>query len=232
MPGHKVSSSDEELAGLAGSMTEMGWYADYMVENGVNALLRADLELARQIIAADLEVNALQRDVEDRAIAIIARRQPTAEDPREVMAAIRIANELERIADLGRNIALRTLAGDSRLIRRNLVDGVEHLAMLGLRQLERVLDSYGQRDVEAARKVWRDDHEVDAAYVALFRELLVCMIDDARNISLCTHLHFCAKNIERMGDHVTTIAETVHYMITGAPLEELEQRNAPARGRG
>lgn len=220
MPGHIVTSYDEELAGLAGSLADMGRRAGEMVDNGVSALLRADHPLARRIIAADLAVNSLQRQVEERAIAIIARRQPMAQDLREIIAAIRIANELERIADLGKNIARRTLAVDSRLIGRGMVDGVHDLARLGLRQLERVLECYATRDVAAARQVWAEDDEIDAAYGVLFRELIAAMIADPRTITVCTHLLFCAKNIERVGDHVTNIAETVHYLVTGQPLEE------------
>lgn len=220
MPGHIVSSYDEELTGLAESIAEIGGRADYMIENGVSALLRADQDLAQQVIAADREVNALQRDLEERAILIIARRQPMAQDLREIIAAIRIANELERMADLGKNIARRTLAIDSQPIARDLVVGVEHLANLGLRQLKRVLDSYGARDVEAARQVWHADDEVDAVYVSFFRQIVSYMIEDPRKVTLCTHLLFCAKNIERVGDHCTNIAETVHYLVTGEPLEE------------
>jgi phosphate transport system protein len=220
MPGHIVSSYDEELSGLAESIAQLGGRADYMVEQGVTALLSADHELAHEVIAADREVNALQRDLEERAILIIARRQPMAQDLREIIAAIRIANELERVADLGKNIARRTLAIDSQPIGRKLATGVRHLADLALRQLKRVLDSYSARDVEEARRVWHDDDAIDALYVSLFRELLTYMMEDARYITMCTHLLFCAKNIERVGDHVTNIAETVHYLVTGMPLEE------------
>jgi phosphate transport system protein len=220
MPGHIVTSYDGELASLAGSLADMGGRAGDMVDNGVSALLRADHPLARRIIASDVAVNSLQRQVEERAIAIIARRQPMAQDLRQIIAAIRIANELERIADLGKNVARRTLAVDSRLIGRDMVDGVHDLAKLALRQLTRVLACYAARDVAAARQVWADDDEIDAAYSALFRELIAAMVADPRTISLCTHLLFCAKNIERVGDHVTNIAETVHYLVTGQPLEE------------
>ena len=230
MPGHIVSAFDEELTGLAESIAEIGGRADYMVENGVSALLRADHELAQEVIAADRAVNALQRDLEERAILIIARRQPMAQDLREIIAAIRIANELERIADLGKNIARRTLAIDSQPIARDLVVGVEHLADLGLRQLKRVLDSYGARDVAAARHVWHADDEVDAVYVSFFRQVISYMIEDPRKVTLCTHLLFCAKNIERVGDHCTNIAETVHYLVTGQPLEEHADEAAEAGG--
>ena len=220
MPGHIVSSYDQELRGLAESIAEIGGRADYMIENGVNALLRADPELAQEVIAADRQVNAQQRELEERAILIIARRQPMAQDLREIIAAIRIANELERMADLGKNIARRTLAIDSQPIARDLVVGVEHLADLGLRQLKRVLDSYGARDVDAARQVWHGDDEIDAVYVSFFRQVLSYMIEDPRKVTLCTHLLFCAKNIERVGDHCTNIAETAHYVVTGKLLDE------------
>ena len=230
MPGHIVSAFDEELTGLAETIAEIGGRADYMVENGVSALLRADHELAREVIAADKQVNALQRDLEERAVLIIARRQPMAQDLREIIAAIRIANELERIADLGKNIARRTLAIDSQPISRDLVVGLEHLADLGLRQLKRVLDSYGARDVELARRVWHGDDEIDAVYVSYFRQVISYMIEDPRKVTLSTHLLFCAKNIERVGDHCTNIAETVHYLVTGQPLEEHADEAAEAGG--
>jgi phosphate transport system protein len=229
MPGHIVSAFDEELTGLAETIAEIGGRADYMVEHGVTALLRADHELARQVIAADKEVNALQRDLEDRAILIIARRQPMAQDLREIIAAIRIAGELERIADLGKNIARRTLAIDSQPIGRDLVVGLEHLADLGLRQLKRVLDSYGAHDVELAKRVWHGDDELDAVYVSFFRQVISYMIEDPRKVTLCTHLLFCAKNIERVGDHCTNIAETVHFLVTGEPLEEHGDEAVEAR---
>jgi phosphate transport system protein len=230
MPGHIVSAFDEELTGLAETIAEIGGRADYMVENGVSALLRADHELAREVIAADKQVNALQRDLEERAVLIIARRQPMAQDLREIIAAIRIANELERIADLGKNIARRTLAIDSQPISRDLVVGLEHLADLGLRQLKRVLDSYGARDVELARRVWHGDDEIDAVYVSYFRQVISYMIEDPRKVTLSTHLLFCAKNIERVGDHCTNIAETVHYLVTAEPLEEHADEAAEAGG--
>ena len=216
--GHSTARRSNELyrRNLAKGQTGLSVAFDLPTQTGYDA----DHELAREVIAADKEVNALQRDLEERAILIIARRQPMAQDLREIIAAIRIANELERIADLGKNIARRTLAIDSQPIARDLVVGVEHLANLGLRQLKRVLDSYGARDVELARHVWHADDEVDAVYVSFFRQVISYMIEDPRKVTLCTHLLFCAKNIERVGDHCTNIAETVHYLVTGEPLEE------------
>ena len=147
---------------------------------------------------------------------MIARRQPLAQDLRETIAAIRIANDLERVGDHGKNIAKRAIAihkePDSA---QTLRVGVEHLAELGLRQVKKVLDAYATRDVEKAREVCAQDQEIDAVYTSLFRELLTYMMEDPRNITMCTHLLFCAKNLERIGDHATNIAETVFYLDHG-----------------
>jgi phosphate transport system protein len=224
MTEHIVKSYDDDLQGLAGSIAEMGGMAEDLVEQSVRALLRSDIELAQSVITADRDVNAIEHDIEERAVLTIARRQPMAQDLREIIAAIRISNDLERIADLAKNIARRTLATKSDKFAQKLLVGVEHLAQLGLRQLNSVLNSYASRDVEMARKVWIGDDEIDAVYTSIFRELLTYMMEDPRNIGMCTHLLFCAKNIERIGDHATNIAETVHYLVTGNPLEDFRSK--------
>jgi phosphate transport system protein len=224
MTEHIVKSFDDELQGLAGSVAEMGGMAEDLVEQSVQALLRSDTDLAQTVITADRDVNAMQHDIEERAILTIARRQPMAQDLREIIAAIRISSDLERVADLAKNISRRTLATESDQFAPKLLVGVEHLAHLGLRQLNNVLNCYGTRNVEMAREVWEADDEIDAVYTSLFRELLTYMMEDPRNISMCTHLLFCAKNIERIGDHATNIAETVHYLVTGNPLEDFRRQ--------
>ena len=221
MSEHIVTSFDDELRHLTQSIAEMGGLAEQLLEDAVTALLRADTELAGRAILADRKINALEADIEERAILIIARRQPMAQDLRATIAAIRISNDLERVADLGKNIARRVLAIEDQPFSQKLSVGVEHLAKLGLRQLKNVLDAYGSHDVEKAHKVWEEDDEIDAVYTSLFRELLTYMMEDPRNITKCTHLLFCAKNIERIGDHATNIAEAVHYMVTGTRMEEL-----------
>jgi phosphate transport system protein len=160
----------------------------------------------------------LQRDIEEKAILTIARRQPMAIDLREVVGALRICNDLERIGDLAKNIAKRVaaLSGDFR--PHKLIRGVEHMSTLVLSQLKQVFDAYAGRDLASALAVWQGDEQIDAMCTSLFRELLTYMMEDPRNITFCIHLLFCAKNIERMGDHATNIAETVHYMIAGHPL--------------
>ena len=226
MSEHIVTSFDDELRGLAQSIAEMGGLAEQLLEDAVTALLRADTELAERTIVADRKINYLEADIEERAILIIARRQPMAQDLRATIAAIRISNDLERVADLGKNIARRVLAIEDQPFSQKLSVGVEHLAKLGLRQLKNVLDAYGSHDVEKAHKVWEEDDEIDAVYTSLFREFLTYMMEDPRNITMCTHLLFCAKNIERVGDHATNIAESVHYMVTGTRMEELTDRGA------
>jgi phosphate transport system protein len=133
---------------------------------------------------------------------------------------LRIANDLERIGDLAKNIAKRVSALDDDVQLAKVMRGVEHMSELVLSQIKDVLDSYARRDVDKALAVWRGDEEIDAVNNSLFRELLTYMMEDPRNISLCIHLLFCAKNIERMGDHATNIAETVYYIVEGRPLAD------------
>ena len=141
-----------------------------------------------------------------------------AVDLREIVGALRISNDLERIGDLAKNIAKRVLVLDSEFRSQKVMRGVEHMAELVLAQIKDVLDAYARRDAQKAIAVWRSDEGVDAVNNSLFRELLTYMMEDPRNISICTHLLFCAKNIERMGDHATNIAETVFYMAEGRVL--------------
>jgi phosphate transport system protein len=220
MPEHIVRSYDEELSDLSQKIAEMGGLAEQQVADSVVALARHDGVLAQRIIAADQRIDRLQHQVEEAAILMIARRQPMAQDLREIMAAIHIANDLERVGDLAKNTAKRVFAVESHFSAQRLVAGVEHIAELSLAQLKNVLDAYASRDIAAARAVWERDDEIDAMYTSLFRELLTYMMEDPRNITFCTHLLFCAKNIERIGDHATNIAETVHFLITGVPLTE------------
>ena len=165
-------------------------------------------------------IDGLQREIEERAILTIARRQPMAVDLREIVGALRVSNDLERIGDLAKNIAKRVIALGPASYPTQVIRGVEHMADLVLGQLKQVLDAYARRDVPQAMEVWRGDEEIDAVNNSLFRELLTYMMEDPRNITFCTHLLFCAKNIERMGDHATNIAETVYYIAEGRALAD------------
>ncbi len=229
---HIVSSFEDELQGLSRSIAEMGGRAEDIVERSIMALLRSDVGLAHDVIEADKKVDVLHREIEESAILVIARRQPMAQDLRETVAAIRIANDLERIGDLGKNIAKRAVAIQRENFSQKVRVGVEHLAELGIRQVKKVLDAYAARDVETAREVCARDEEIDAVYTSLFRELLTYMMEDPRNITMCTHLLFCAKNLERIGDHATNIAETVYYLITGQQWDEPRQSSTRVEGIG
>ncbi len=223
MAQHIVSSFEDDLRGLARSIAEMGGRAEQLVERSITALLQANADLAREVIHADKAVDRMHRQIEERAVLVIARRQPLAQDLRETIAAIRIVSDLERIADLGKNIARRALAIQSQPFSNDVRLGVEHLAELGLKQVKKVLDAYATRDPDKVREVCARDSEIDDLYTSLFRQLLTYMMEDPRNITMCTHLLFCAKNIERIGDHATNIAETVHYLITGEQWGEPRQ---------
>jgi phosphate transport system protein len=217
---HTVSAYEQELRGLAGRIAEMGGIAEHLVGDAVTALTRLDTAIAQTVIADDIRLDRLQRDTEERAILIIARRQPMASDLREIVAALRISNDLERVGDLAKNIAKRVIAINGSFPHKQLITGVEHIAEIALEQLKDVLDAFANRDDAAAKHVRERDDEIDALYTSLFRELLTYMMEDPRNITLCTHLLFCAKNIERIGDHATNIAETVHYVVTGQAFED------------
>jgi phosphate transport system protein len=220
MSEHIVSSYDVELQDLRRRISEMGGIAEKMLVDAINALVRRDSPLAQAVIAADSRLDVLQREVEEHAILMIARRQPMAIDLRETISAIRVSGDVERIGDLAKNIAKRALAISSQFQPQKIVLGVQNMGDLVLAQLKDVLDAYSQQDNAAAFDVWHRDGEIDALYTSLFRELLTYMMEDPRNISFCTHLLFCAKNIERIGDHTTNIAETIHYLVTGETLTQ------------
>jgi phosphate transport system protein len=218
MSEHIVRSYDADLQGLRQRIAEMGGIAEKMLSDATSALVRDHAGLARSVIAEDPRLDDLQRLIEERGILTIARRQPLAVDLREVIAALRIASDLERAGDLAKNVAKRVIATTGQSQPKRAVTGVERMSDLALAQLHDVLDAYAGNDVEGALSVWRRDGAIDAMNNSLFRELLTYMMEDPRSISFCTHLLFCAKNIERIGDHTTNIAETVHYLVTAETL--------------
>jgi phosphate transport system protein len=220
MMEHTTKAFDADLQDLARMVAEMGGIAEKQIGDAMDALVRRDLALAQRVIALDPKIDALQREIEDKSVLTIARRQPMAVDLRDIVAALRISNDLERIGDLAKNIGKRVAAIDGEFYPQKIVRGVEHMADLVLTQIKDVLDSYARRDASQAVAVWRGDEEIDAVNNSLFRELLTYMMEDPRNITFCIHLLFCAKNIERMGDHATNIAETVVYMVEGRALPD------------
>ena len=218
MSDHTVRSYDEELSTLRLSISEMGGIAETMFSSSVDALIRSDTQLAQRVIATDQRLDALERDIEEKAIVTIAKRQPMAVDLRAIITSIRIAADLERVGDLAKNIGKRVVAMNGQFIPKKIAGGVTHMSDLALERLKIVLDAYMRQDVETALEVWRTDDEIDTLYNSLFRELLTYMMEDPRNIGFCTHLLFCAKNVERIGDHATNIAETIHYLVTGQAI--------------
>jgi phosphate transport system protein len=217
---HTAKAFDADLQEIARMVAEMGGLAEKEIADAIDALAKRDSALAQRVMALDLTTDRLQREVEEKSVLTIARRQPMAVDLREIVAAMRISNDLERVGDLAKNIAKRVVALNGDFPPQKLIRGVEHFAELVLAQLKDVLDSYAQRNVSKAMAVWKGDDRVDAMYTSLFRELLTYMMEDPRNITFCTHLLFCAKNIERMGDHATNIAETVYFMVEGRTLTD------------
>ena len=218
MSEHTVKAYDAELDLIGAKIAEMGGIAEKMLVDAMDALSRLDMELAERVVISDPRLDALQREIEDQVVQTIARRQPMAVDLRELMASIHIAGDLERVGDLAKNIAKRAMkvADDPRVMRA--VVGLKHMAEVAAMQLKDVLDAYAQRDVGRAKAVWTRDADLDALDDSIFRDLLTFMMEDPRNISFCTHLLFCAKNLERVGDHATNIAENVNFMVTGQSL--------------
>jgi phosphate transport system protein len=221
---HTTKAFDSDLQDLERLVAEMGGLAEKQVADSINALAKRDIALAQRVTAADVNIDTLQREIEEKAVATIARRQPMAIDLREIVGALRLAGDLERIGDLAKNIANRVIALNGEFPPVKLIRGVKNMTRMVLEQMKTVLDSYARRDVSKAMAVWRGDEEIDAVYTSVFRELLTYMIEDPRNITSCIHLLFCAKNIERMGDHATNIAESVHYVIEGRPIADLRPK--------
>ena len=220
MSEHTAKAFDADLQEITRKVAEMGGLAEKQVADSIEALVRRDGYKAQEVVAADHRIDALQRELEDKSVLTIARRQPMAVDLREIVGALRMSNDLERIGDLAKNTGKRVLALDVEFHPGRLLRGVEHMGALVLGQLKQVLDAYADHDLEKAFAVWNGDEEVDAICTSLFRELLTYMIEDPRNIGFCIHLMFCAKNIERIGDHATNIAETIYYIIEGQMITQ------------
>ena len=220
MHEHIVKSYDHELRQLDKKIAQMGGLTERLLAQSFHALERRDPKLAETAVASDRDIDVLERDLQEQTILMIARRQPMANDLRHVMTVLKIAGDLERIGDLAKNIAKRALAVSGENHPKPLMAGLKHMTELAMGQLKNVLDAYTERDAEKALMVWRQDERIDAMFNSLFRELLTYMMEDPRNIGLCTHLLFGAKNIERIGDHTTNIAENVVYLVRGRALAD------------
>jgi phosphate transport system protein len=220
MTEHTTRAFDADLHGLALKIAEMSRLDETQIRQSIEALVKRDIALANGVIAASGRVDALQREIEEKAIVTIARRQPMAIDLREIVGALRICNDLEKIGDLAENVAKEVILLTDAFLIDEVILQLQRMGRLVLDQLTRVLQSYERRDAAEALEVWRNDLEVDSLNNSLFRELLTYMMENPRNITFCTHLLFCAKNIERIGDHTTNIAETIYYIVEGRTLSE------------
>ncbi len=219
---HIVSSFDEELTRLNNIISQMGGLAESQLISAIRAIVKRDSELAEKVIVSDKRIDVLEQEVQDFAVRLLALRQPMADDLRQVVTALKLSNDLERIGDLAKNIAKRAqVLNQIPPIRP--VQVIPNMGKLAQEIIKDVLDAYIEGDAEKAERVWARDQEVDDMYNSLFRELLTYMMEDPRNITASTHMLFIAKNIERIGDHATNIAETIYYRIKGEDLPALDR---------
>ncbi len=214
---HIVKSYDNELKRLAALITSMGGMVESQVALACTAILEGDPEAASRAVQSDPAVDALEREVEQFVIRLLALRQPMAQDLRLIFASLKITGDFERIGDYAANVAKRSIVLRQFQLPFKL-SGLAHMSRLVQENLKLIVDAVGETNAEKALQVWRSDAAIDEIYDALFRELITYMMEDPRNITPCTHLLFIAKNLERIGDHATNIAELVHYAELGVPL--------------
>ena len=218
MNDHTVKSFGEQLEALSALVAQMGGLAEAQLAAAIEAIARRDSTAAERAVAGDVRIDEIQQEIEERALRLLALRQPMAVDLRETLAAIKTAAELERIGDLAKNIAKRVGAVGDAVPPRRFAHGIDAMTDLVLTQVKGVVHKYEERDAEGLSGLRAEDEKIDIQYTGVFRELLTYMMEDPRNITACTHLLFCAKNLERIGDHVTNIAENAYYIVTGRQL--------------
>ena len=211
---HLVKSFDQELKRLHSLIADMGGIVETQVAAASEAILARDPVTAATVIDDDKKVDALEQEIEQFVIRMIALRQPMAGDLRQIVAALKITGDLERIGDYAANVAKRAIVLSQVSLPFSL-SGIGHMSVLVQENLKTIIDAVGEADTEAAVQVWTSDQRIDDLYNTIFRELITYMMEDPRNITPCTHLLFIAKNLERIGDHATNIAETVYYAVKG-----------------
>jgi len=220
---HIIKSYDDELRRLDNTITQMGGLAESQLAAAIEAVVKRDTSLAARVVEGDGEVDDLDREAESLVVRLLALRQPMARDLRQIIASLKIASDLERIADYAANVAKRSLA----LAQSPPVKPVYAIPRMGnfcQQMVKDILDAYVERDADRALEVWLRDEELDEMYTSLFRELLTYMFEDPRNITACTHLLFMAKNLERVGDLTTNIAENLYFLVHGVPLNQVRPK--------
>lgn len=227
MGQHIVTAFDQDLDAIRAKISQMGGMAEEMLSGALKSLQERNAELAQSIIKLDKRLDALEIEVEEMATRVIVQRQPLAEDLRLVISTLKLASTLERVGDLSKSTARRGMQL-SKTPPVGVTNSIVRMGRQALDQLTEVLDAWGRRDVDAAVAVWRRDVEVDEAYNSLFRELITYMMEDPRTISIGSQLLFIAKNLERIGDHTTHVAEMIHYVETGRPLTDDRPKGEPA----
>jgi phosphate transport system protein len=215
---HTLKFYGEELDQLKAEVARMGGLAEAQVRDSIEAVSQRDVSLAESVVGRDHRLDQLDREIERKAIRLIALRQPVAQDLRRTVGALKMASILERTGDYAKNIAKRGLVVAEAEPVTPLTRSIERMGKLVAGRLKDALDAYTSGELEQAMTVWQNDEEVDEHYNSLFRELLTYMIGDPRTINSCAHLLFVAKNLERIGDYATNIAEIVHYEVTGEEI--------------
>ena len=214
---HIVSSYDQELTHLKNIINQMGGLAENQLERAVEALVKRNGEIAASVVNSDQKIDDLEHEISGLSVRMLALRQPMADDLRTIVSAIKVASDIERVGDYAANIAERSIS----LSQYPAVQGLSGIARMGAAvrlMVKDVLDSYSERDPDKARRIWEADADIDQMYASVFREFLTYMMEDPRCISTCTHILFVAKNLERIGDHATNIAESVYFLVTGEPM--------------
>jgi phosphate transport system protein len=224
MTEHTVKSFDEELKRLGDLVAQMGGLAEAQLQAAIESLVSRDAEQAALVVQGDARIDQLERQISTQTIRMLALRQPMAVDLREIVAALKISSDIERIGDYAANVAKRAIALTQSPPMRP-VGGIARMGRLVQQIIKDILDAYSAHDADKALAAWKRDQEVDDMYNSLFRELLTYMMEDPRNIGPSTHLIFIAKNIERMGDHATNIAEIVHFLVRGEDIAEARPKS-------
>ena len=224
---HIVKSFTQELDSLRDLLTKMGGIVESQLDLATQALVEQDPDIAARAVQQDPAVDALEKQIEALVIRMLALRQPMAGDLRQIVAGLKISAGLERIGDYAKNVAKRSIVLGQFSLPFSLT-GIATMARLAQDNLRLVIDAAGENDAGKAVQVWESDEAIDDLYNSIFRELVTYMMEDPRNITPCTHLLFIAKNIERIGDHATNIAETVHYAATGESLSDDRPRGTEA----